>query len=500
MAEVSATPQAVAHRDEGLLNVGINASDTTITVGAIYKYPSGVKTKQGFDSTSGFAEISLGGRTEIISFGAASVNATTKVTTLTDVRRGLSQTSTTQSLTAGTGVSFPKGAKIRVIDSANYIQATAFTDIANSFGATQTIGSTNKLQFNDSGTYIFDDGTDMRFKDSQNSETTLSTLAASGNDEKVGVDSGATPGYLGAANSDGVLRTGDGFSYTDGGDFVTLDLAKLKDSAGTELTISSGAVTHTNSFHTIDTESDAASDDLDTISGGAEGDYLTIMAANDGRTVVVKNGTGNILTVDGNDYSIDNDDKAIILRFDGTNWREISRNDVSTQYYNQVVYLGYSDSAGIGASSTAVNNFGTHTYSIPPNDLTNGVAYEVEGAIAITWAAGRVSAYLKLGSVELAKCRGLPSGPQTLIFKGVIRGTTSAGASAAVRSEITGMICDTGGTVGNGIAYGGDYQTDNVATNSSQTLQIGFEFESSDGSHNAVLKTLTIKKISTSTF
>ena len=41
-------------------------------------------------------------------------------------------------------------------------------------------------------------------------------------DEKVGVDAGATAGYLGAASNDGVLRTGIGLSYTDGGNFVTL--------------------------------------------------------------------------------------------------------------------------------------------------------------------------------------------------------------------------------------------------------------------------------------
>jgi len=43
-------------------------------------------------------------------------------------------------------------------------------------------------------------------------------------DEKVGVDSGATAGYLGAAYNDGILRTGAPLTYTDGGDFITLDV------------------------------------------------------------------------------------------------------------------------------------------------------------------------------------------------------------------------------------------------------------------------------------
>lgn len=226
MAEITSTPTARSHRDEGLLNKGISASATTITVGPIFKYPSGVKTKQGFDTTGGFAEISFGGAFEIISFGSVSVDATTKVTTLTDVRRGLSQTSTTQSLTAGTGKAWAKGARIAVVYSANDLQATAFTDLANTFTANQLISSTNELQFNDSATAIWDDGTTLRFKSSSQGSVTLDTLAATGgSDEKVGVDSGATAGYLGAASNDGVLRTDSSLSYTDGGDFVTLGIA-----------------------------------------------------------------------------------------------------------------------------------------------------------------------------------------------------------------------------------------------------------------------------------
>jgi len=44
----------------------------------------------------------------------------------------------------------------------------------------------------------------------------------SSDDEKVGVDADATPGYLGAASNDGVLRVDSSLTYTDGGDFVTI--------------------------------------------------------------------------------------------------------------------------------------------------------------------------------------------------------------------------------------------------------------------------------------
>jgi hypothetical protein len=48
---------------------------------------------------------------------------------------------------------------------------------------------------------------------------------ASGDNDKVGVDSSATAGFLGAASNDGVLRTDSSVSYTDGGNFVTLGVA-----------------------------------------------------------------------------------------------------------------------------------------------------------------------------------------------------------------------------------------------------------------------------------
>jgi hypothetical protein len=53
--------------------------------------------------------------------------------------------------------------------------------------------------------------------------------------------------------------------------FPLLDGPTLNYAAATELTIATGAITVTQSQHTVDTEADAASDDLDTISGGTAG-------------------------------------------------------------------------------------------------------------------------------------------------------------------------------------------------------------------------------------
>jgi len=94
-----------------------------------------------------------------------------------------------------------------------------------------------------------------------------------------------------------------------------------------ELTISSGSVTATRSAHSIDTEADAASDDLDTIATGSvsDGCDLVIRANNTARTVVVKHNTGNIQLANDTDFSLDDDEKSLTLRLRGSDWHEIAR-------------------------------------------------------------------------------------------------------------------------------------------------------------------------------
>lgn len=93
---------------------------------------------------------------------------------------------------------------------------------------------------------------------------------------------------------------------------------------GTELTIASGAITVSTGYHIVDTEADAATDDLDTISGGFTGMELTLRAADSGRTVVVKDGAG-IKTA--GDMSLDNVEDTITLIKDGSTWYEKCRSD-----------------------------------------------------------------------------------------------------------------------------------------------------------------------------
>lgn len=82
-----------------------------------------------------------------------------------------------------------------------------------------------------------------------------------------------------------------------------------------ELTIATGAITVTAVNHTIDTESDAATDDLDTVNGGTDGMLLFMSTENDARDVVIKHNTGNILTPDGQDFTLATTQEATQLIF-----------------------------------------------------------------------------------------------------------------------------------------------------------------------------------------
>lgn len=94
----------------------------------------------------------------------------------------------------------------------------------------------------------------------------------------------------------------------DAGAADSLQLTNKLSLMSEALTISSGVVESSGSFLIIDTEAAAASDNLDTINHNpspVDGTLLIIRAAADARTVVIRNGTGNILTTTAGDISLD---------------------------------------------------------------------------------------------------------------------------------------------------------------------------------------------------
>lgn len=157
------------------------------------------------------------------------------------------------------------------------------------------------------------------------------------------VNQSGTAGYTGILLDVTETATGSGSNYlmdlqansssvltvTPGGVLTTNigSMLKLRTPKTSELTIASGVVTAIGSHHTVDTEADAVSDDLDTINSGSDGMTLVIRAADSGRTVVVKDGTGNIQSA--GDFSMDNAQDVMTLMYvnDLSAWVELSRSD-----------------------------------------------------------------------------------------------------------------------------------------------------------------------------
>ena len=143
--------------------------------------------------------------------------------------------------------------------------------------------------------------------------STLAAVNASGTVAAAGaVTVGTTLGVTGASTLTGLLTVNGGVT-----------LATLS----SILTIAAGVITVTKSHHQTDTEAAAASDDLDTISGGSDGQLLILCCNNDARTVVVKNGTGNLKLNVAGDFSLDNSLDYIMFIKRGSNWLELSRSN-----------------------------------------------------------------------------------------------------------------------------------------------------------------------------
>ncbi len=99
------------------------------------------------------------------------------------------------------------------------------------------------------------------------------------------------------------------------------DLADyLKATAPTTLTVANGEVTATQLAHAIDTEGNAATDDLVSILGGSAGRWLVLFPADAGRLTTLRHGIGNIVTGDGNDVAMSGSGLYLLVH-DGANWR-----------------------------------------------------------------------------------------------------------------------------------------------------------------------------------
>ncbi len=86
--------------------------------------------------------------------------------------------------------------------------------------------------------------------------------------------------------------------------------------AAVELTIAAGVVTKTKGYHFIDTQGGGPTDDLDTINGASDGDVLFLEAEHTDRTVILKEGTGNLQL--GGDIYLTGTGQVVALLYNGT--------------------------------------------------------------------------------------------------------------------------------------------------------------------------------------
>lgn len=145
-----------------------------------------------------------------------------------------------------------------------------------------------------------------------------------------------------------------------------------------ELTIATGSVTGTASRHTIDTESDAASDNLDNLvaTNYYTGALLVLSAADTARTVVIRHeqtGAGEFHNSDDASITLDDDELMVVyeLRADG-DWWEVSRNKTASASIVQVASTvdqtqrttTSTSLVASGVSATLANNLASTTNDV----------------------------------------------------------------------------------------------------------------------------------------
>lgn len=213
-----------------------------------------------------------------------------------------------------------------------------------------------------------------------------------------------------------------------------------------ELTIATGAVTVTGAYHTIDTEADAASDDLDTINGGVSGMVLELRAANDARTVVLKHNTGNIYNPGGINLSLTTDKDTVRLRYDGglSKWIVTAATAAQGALASSALQAGKGGLIGIQYFTSS----GTYTATAG----TNRVLVEVVGGGADGYGGGNGSGGGGGGGSRKLITSGFSGTTVTVGSRGSSGGTSSFGAhcSATGGAAATATAASSYGGAGSG--------------------------------------------------
>jgi len=149
-----------------------------------------------------------------------------------------------------------------------------------------------------------------------------------------------------------------------------LEVERMAYRGSTELTIASGVITKTRTVHTVDGEGDL-DDTLDTINGGAAGDYLIIIPESTGRNITIST-AGNILMPTPTMLIPDNG--TVALYYDGSNWLLAA---ASSSPAGSTGDVQYNDAGGVfGAESTFNYDSVTDTLVVSNINLLFGVTVD----------------------------------------------------------------------------------------------------------------------------
>lgn len=218
------------------------------------------------------------------------------------------------------------------------------------------------------------------------------------------------------------------------------DSGEVEFTDATELTIASGAITVTQNYHKIDTQSDAGTDDLDTITAGtnvAAGFVLHVRPESGARTVVLKNGTSGSDNLNiGTDITLDEEWKTYSLIFDGTNWRPFTI-DASAAVGGSDTQVQYNDGGSFAGDAGLVYNASTDVLTAGKLATTDTSATSIDVAGGITAGTGNVAIVNAAGKIPALSSTYLAS------LDGSALTGISAGAWTTYATTVTDLVNST---------------------------------------------------------
>lgn len=220
----------------------------------------------------------------------------------------------------------------------------------------------------------------------------------------------------------------------------SLELINLKAETPTTLTIATGSITAAQLYHSVATEAAAASDDLDNISGGADGRLLILRPSDDTKTVVVRHNQNpgvatNILMGNGNNYTMDGIGDMIMFMYDLSlntlgAWVEIARNVGAPAVLSDTVpnTIEPDDTAIAGTASAASRQ-----------DHEHAIAAAVPVAVGTTLAEGTGTSFARADHVHELGTGSIDTANQ---FAAGIVDAAALGSNSVQASEIDETATD----------------------------------------------------------